>query len=384
MLWTWNMTLSANQPQKTLQYTPLHTLHASLGAKMVPFAGYDMPVSYGLGILKEHLHTRAAAGLFDVSHMGQMHVAGADWHATASALEALVPADVLNLKPGAQRYSQLLNDSGGIIDDLMIARPAEDDVVFLVVNAARKIADQAHIAEHLPSGVSLHWLEDKALLALQGPAAASVLSRHAPEAVRLTFMTVLRTQFDGTACHISRSGYTGEDGFEISVDAQHAEAVARALLAEPEVLPIGLGARDTLRLEAGLCLYGHDIDETSSPIEAALGWSVSKRRCRMGGFPGADRIAHDLNNGPRRRRAGFLLEGRSAAREGSDIFDEDAQLIGQVTSGAFSPSLNQAIAMGYVLPEFAKPGTTVSLIIRGKPVPAKTVPLPFVPHAYLR
>jgi aminomethyltransferase len=379
------MASEPNLPQESLQCTPLHGLHVSLGAKMVPFAGYDMPVSYPSGIIKEHLHTRAAAGLFDVSHMGQAHLAGPDWLTTAQALEALVPADVGGLKPGAQRYSQLLTASGGISDDLMATRPSADDgSLFLVVNASRKAADYAHIEGHLPAGVTLRKAEDKALLALQGPAAVTVLARHAPDAAGLAFMTAARMQFDGMDCHVSRSGYTGEDGFEISIDAAHAEAMARALLAEPEVLPIGLGARDTLRLEAGLCLYGHDIDESTSPVEAGLTWSIGKRRRENGSFPGADRIMRELRDGVTRRRVGLLLEGRSAARENSDIFDENGQLIGRVTSGAFSPSLNQAIAMGYVAAEFAKPGTSLTLIIRGKPAPARVVSMPFVLHGYIR
>lgn len=370
-----------------LERTPLDALHRELGAKMVAFAGYDMPVHYPAGILKEHLHTRAACGLFDVSHMGQAFLAGPDHRSTAEAVEALTPGSIVDLGLGRVRYSLLLNDAGGIVDDLMVTRTnseADDGGLILVVNAARKHADYAHIAERLPDEVALHPTADRALLALQGPEAAAVLSRHCPKAAALTFMTATSAEFDGIDCHVGRSGYTGEDGFEISVPAKHAETVARALLAEPEVAPIGLGARDSLRLEAGLSLYGHDLDETISPVEADLAWAIGKSRRACADFPGAGRILRELAEGPARLRVGLRPDGRAPAREGTAIHASDGERIGIVTSGGFAPSIDAPIAMGYVPPAYAAPGTRLDLMIRGRPHAASVVPLPFVPHRYRR
>jgi aminomethyltransferase len=370
-----------------LAVTPLHDLHLRLGARMVPFAGYDMPVQYRDGIIAEHTHVRAAAGLFDVSHMGQAFLAGPDHDTTARALEALVPADVVNLAPGRQRYTQLLNDEGGILDDLMITRsadPSEDGVLLLVVNASRKHDDYAHIEAKLPAAVRLLRAPHRALVALQGPKAAAVLARHAPDAAGLAFMSAASTRFDGIECHISRSGYTGEDGFEISANAKRIGAIAERLLDDANVKAVGLGARDSLRLEAGLCLYGHDIDGTTSPIEAGLAWSIQKRRRTEGGFPGADRIAAELANGTERVRVGLLPEGRAPAREGTEIRAADGTPIGQVTSGGFGPTVGGPIAMGYVNRRFAEAGTPVMLLVRSKELVAKVVPLPFVPHRYHR
>ncbi len=370
-----------------LKITSLHELHVSLDAKMAPFAGYDMPINYPAGILREHAHTRSEVGLFDVSHMGQAFLVGPDHETTARALEAFVPADVLELERGAMRYSQLLNDNGGVIDDLLISRsiaPEDDGSLMLVVNASRKEVDYAHITSRLPSRVTLAPLQDRALLALQGPKAIDIINRHAPGASHLTFMTAVTTEFDGLGCHISRSGYTGEDGFEISIAAAHAEEITRVLLDEEDVLPIGLGARDTLRLEAGLCLYGHELDETTSPIEAGLAWSIQRRRRQDGGFPGAARIQRELRDGPSRRRVGLLLDGRSATREGAPIMTADGAQVGVVTSGAYSPSLRRAIAMGYVGREHAAKDTALQVMIRGLAAPARVTALPFVPNSYFR
>lgn len=375
---------SSGEPLKT---TPLHSRHVALGARMVPFAGYDMPVQYPKGIIAEHQHTRTAAGLFDVSHMGQAYLVGPDHDTTARALETLVPADIVNLAPGKQRYTQFLNEQGGIRDDLMVARsadPADDGKLMLVVNAACKDADYLHLDQNLPDGVRLVRLEDRGLLALQGPKAAEVLARHAPDVAGMGFMSVMATAVAGIAVQVSRSGYTGEDGYEISVAAADAGALWDLLMAEPEVDAIGLGARDSLRLEAGLCLYGHDINQETSPVEAGLTWSIQKRRREEGGFPGENRIRQELAEGPLRVRVGLLPEGRAPAREGTQITDAAGELVGEVTSGGFGPSLGGPLAMGYVVPEFAKPGTALNLVVRGKPVPAKVVPMPFVPHAYKR
>jgi aminomethyltransferase len=375
---------ASDQP---LRRTPLYAQHVALGAKMVPFAGYAMPVQYPLGILKEHLHTRGSAGLFDVSHMGQAFLIGPNHATTAAALETLVPADILNLKPGQQRYSQLLNDAGGIIDDLMVTRSAsekEDGRLFLIVNASRKEVDYAHIAGRLPAGVILLPAPERALIALQGPAAARILAPLCPEASRLAFMQTTSARIGGLDGHISRSGYTGEDGFEISVAAEHAERLWQLLLRDDAVKAIGLGARDSLRLEAGLCLYGHDIDETTSPVEADLVWSMQKRRRSEGGFPGAARIQNEVANGPKRRRVGIRPEGRAPAREGTEILSPAGVRIGAVTSGGFGPSVNAPVAMGYVAAEHAKVGTPVNLMVRGKALSAAVAPLPFVPHRYVR
>ncbi len=367
--------------------TPLHGEHVALAARMVPFAGYDMPVQYPSGILTEHLWTRENAGLFDVSHMGQAELIGPDHETTARALEALVPADILNLKHGQQRYSQFLNEQGGILDDLMISRPldpSEDGKLILVVNAGCKEADYKHIAAHLPSSVKLNRRDDLALFALQGPKAEAVLSTLAPEAAAMGFMAVRCFKVAGFDCTVSRSGYTGEDGYEISVAADNAVALWRALLKNPDVKPVGLGARDSLRLEAGLCLYGHDIDEATSPIEAGLNWSIQKRRREEGQFPGFERIRRELAQGPARVRVGILPEGRAPAREGTLITDADGKEIGIVTSGGFGPSLNGPLAMGYVSAGHGEVGKSIQLIVRGKPIPATIAAMPFVPHHYKR
>ena len=376
-----------NSTKTELKRTPLHALHLELGAKMVPFAGYDMPVTYPQGLIQEHLHTREAAGLFDVSHMGQAFVTGPSHAATAAALEAMTPGEVAGLGLGRQRYTQLLNEDGGILDDLMITRStaaADDGRLMLVVNAACKDADYRHMAARLPQGVTLTPVEDRALLALQGPAAARVMAGHCPQAAALAFMTATSAEFDGIECHISRSGYTGEDGYEISVAAARAEELARILLSDPLVKPVGLGARDTLRLEAGLCLYGHDIDEATSPVEAELVWSIGKRRRDEGGFPGAERIQRELRDGPSRRRVGLRLGGRAPAREGCEIVSEGGEPVGRVTSGSFAPSIGGPVAMGYVAAGHAGIGTRLAVMIRGTRHPASVVSMPFTPHRYHR
>jgi aminomethyltransferase len=352
---------------------------------MVPFAGYEMPVQYPPGILKEHLHTRAGAGLFDVSHMGQASLVGPDHATTAAALETLVPADILGLAPGQQRYTQLLNDDGGIIDDLMVTRSAsaeDDGSLLLVVNASRKAVDYSHIADRLPDNVRLEPAPERALLALQGPHATEVLARLSGPPAHLRFMTAAAGQIGGIDCHVSRSGYTGEDGFEIALAAGKAEELARILLAQDGVQPIGLGARDSLRLEAGLCLYGHDIDETTSPVEAGLAWSIQKRRRAEDGFPGHERIRRELEQGATRRRVGVKPEGRAPAREGTAILAPSGERIGTITSGGFGPSVGGPVAMGYVEARYAAPATPLSLTVRGKPLAASVVSLPFVPHRY--
>jgi aminomethyltransferase len=367
--------------------TPLHALHVELGARMVPFAGYDMPVNYPAGILAEHLHTRASAGLFDVSHMGQALIEGADHEGAARALERLCPADILNLASGRQRYTQFLNAEGGIVDDLMVTRPADaDGRLLLVVNAARKTVDFDLLRAKLPADVRLTVLDALALIALQGPQSASVLARIAPgqNIETMPFMSARRLRVLDVEAHVSRSGYTGEDGFEISLAAQSADPFARRLLAEAEVRPIGLGARDSLRLEAGLCLYGHELDETIDPIEAGLNWSIQKRRRIEGGFAGAERIQAALASGPRRKRVGIRPEGRAPAREGADIVNQAGAVIGVVSSGGFGPSVGSPIAMGYVASESAAPGTPIGLIVRGKTLGASVVALPFHPNAYYR
>ncbi len=367
--------------------TPLASLHRELGARMVPFAGYSMPVQYPKGIIAEHNWTRESAGLFDVSHMGQAFLVGPDHATAARALEALTPGEFAALAPGRVRYTLLTTDRGGIIDDLMVTRPldpAEDGVLGLIVNAGRKVIDYAHLAARLPADVGLQVAEDRALLALQGPKAAAVFARHCPAAAAMGFMTSIRTEVDGVEAIVSRSGYTGEDGYEISVPGDAAERVARALLADAEVEPIGLGARDSLRLEAGLCLYGHDIDEATSPAEADLGFAIPKRRRIEGGFPGADRILGELASGAPRLRVGIRPEGRAPARDGTEIRDASGTLVGIVTSGGFGPSVGGPIAMGYVAADCAAPGTPLLLSVRGKDLPASVAPLPFVPHRYYR
>ena len=369
------------------QKTPLHALHVELGARMAPFAGYDMPIHYPPGVLAEHLHTRKFAGLFDVSHMGQALIESVDHASIATFLETLCPADLLNLGPGRQRYTQLLNDGGGIIDDLMVTRPpGADGALRLVVNASRKAVDFALIRSRLPSGVRLTPLPEAALIALQGPLAAPILARLAPgdELGTMPFMTARPARVAGLETFVSRSGYTGQDGYEISLASAQAESFARILLAEADVAPIGLGARDSLRLEAGLCLYGHELDETVDPIEAALSWSIQKRRRIESGFPGARRIQTALATGPSRQRVGIRPDGRAPAREGAEIISLDGAPIGVVTSGGFGPSVGAPIAMGFVARAYVAVGTPISLVVRGKPLSARVVALPFYPHAYYR
>ncbi len=362
-----------------LRTTPLNALHRELGATMVGFGGYDLPVHYQAGILKEHAHVRRAAGLFDVSHMGQIHLRG---EAVAQGLETLVPADVAGLRDGQSRYAVFTTETGGIIDDLIVTRGAHE-LLMLVVNAGGKEADLAHLTAHLTSGVDIEYL-DRALLALQGPQAVAVLANEVPETSSMPFMTALEAPLFGVAADITRSGYTGEDGFEISVAAEDAEHVARALLKNPAVLPVGLGARDSLRLEAGLCLYGHDIHLATTPVEAALGWSIGKRRRTEGGFKGAETILGQLVRGADRTRVGILPADRAPAREGTEILDEAGEVVGAVTSGGFSPTLERPVAMGYVPAELAVPGTKLGLSVRGRILPAEVTPLPFVPHRYHR
>jgi aminomethyltransferase len=363
----------------TLRTTPLDAWHRAQGARMVPFAGYSMPVQYQ-GVIAEHQHCRTQAALFDVSHMGQASLSGAS---AAAALERLVPGDIVGLKPGRQRYTLLTNEAGGIIDDLMVANLGNDRL-FLVLNAARKSVDLPHIEASLPPAVRLAELEDRALLALQGPLAAQVLLRLCPAAPLLPFLGVSETLVAGHACMISRSGYTGEDGFEISVPADHAEALAQALVEQPEVAPAGLGARDSLRLEAGLCLYGNDIDELTTPVEAGLLWVIGKRRRATWDFPGAEVVRDQVQTGAPRLRVGIRPDGRALARALTDIVADDGTAAGTVTSGGFAPTLNAPIAMGYVRRDLAADGTRLHLMVRGKPLPAAVAPLPFVPHRYAK
>jgi len=375
-----------SDPIDTPLRTPLYDAHVALGARMVPFAGYAMPVQYPAGILVEHAWTREHAGLFDVSHMGQAFLVGPDHATTAAALEALVPAAIRELAPGRQRYSQLTDATGGILDDLMVSRTtdAPDGWLFLVVNAGCKTADYAHIAAHLPAGVELRPLEDRALLALQGPEAEAVMEALGAPVAAMKFMDAAPMTLLGHAVHVSRSGYTGEDGFEISVAAADAVGLWNALLADERVKPIGLGARDSLRLEGGLCLYGHDIDTTTSPVEAALEWSIQKRRRVEGGFPGAARVQAELASGPARRRVGLTFDGRQPAREGAEIASKDGRVVGRVTSGGFGPTVQAPVAMGYVEAAFAAPGTELDVLVRGKPLPARVATLPFVPAGFRR
>jgi len=366
---------------ETLRKTPLHALHMELGAKMVPFAGYDMPVQYPTGVLKEHRHTREKAGLFDVSHMGQAFLGGDN---PAKALERVTPADVQGLKEGMQRYGLLLNDGGTIIDDFMFTHLAGEKDLYLVVNGATKEGDFAYMADKLKGQATLTPKPGRALLALQGPAAGNVLEKLSPGIATMTFMQVRRANVAGCPAIVSRSGYTGEDGFEISVEGKDVEKVARALLADPDVLPIGLAARDSLRLEAGLCLYGHDIDETTDPVEANLVWSIGKRRKEAKDFPAAEMIMDEIANAVSRKRVGILPTGRAPAREGTQIADKRGNVIGHITSGGFGPSLNAPVAMGYIDVQFAANGTEVDLIVRGKPNPARVAPMPFVPNRYKR
>lgn len=370
-------------PTETLSRTPLYDLHIELGARMVPFAGYEMPVQYPMGVLKEHNHTRTQAGLFDVSHMGQVRLSGAD---AAAALESLVPVDVAGLGVNRQRYAMFTNEQGGILDDLMVSNAG--DHLFLVVNAACKQQDIAHLRRHLDARCTIEELSDRSLLALQGPAAGAVMAQLVPQTAKMVFMDTATVQLAGVECFISRSGYTGEDGFEISVPNQHAEALARLLLAQDEVAPIGLGARDSLRLEAGLCLYGHDMDASTTPVEASLAWALSEARraggARPGGYPGADIIMRQLAQGVDRKRVGLLARDRMPVREGAELIDAEGRAVGKVTSGGFGPTVGGPVAMGYVDIEHAKPGTALQAIVRGKPVPIDVAKTPFAPQRYYR
>ncbi|THD75928.1 glycine cleavage system aminomethyltransferase GcvT [Thalassobius vesicularis] len=371
-----------------LKSLPLDGLHRELGAKMVPFAGYEMPVQYALGVMKEHLHTREQAGLFDVSHMGQVILRGPDYRSAALALEALVPVDVAGLGLNRQRYGFFTNDAGGILDDLMLAN--RGDHVFVVVNAACKDADIAHLRANMPEGVAVEVIEDRALLALQGPASEAALSALNPAVAAMKFMDVATVDLCGAECWVSRSGYTGEDGYEISVPVAAAETLARALLADERVEAIGLGARDSLRLEGGLCLYGHDIDETTTPAMAGLGWAIQKVRreggARDGGFPGAPTVLRELQEGPTERRVGLRPDGRAPMREGVELFKSEtaAVAIGRVTSGGFGPSVGGPVAMGYVPAALSAPGTQLFGEVRGKRLPVQVVALPFVPANFKR
>jgi len=365
----------------TLLATPLDALHRRLGARMVPFAGYALPVQYPSGILAEHAQCRSRAALFDVSHMGQVLVEGPG---AAEALQRATPSDLCSLRPGRQRYALLTTDSGGILDDAMIARLA-DDRFLLVLNAARKTLDVARLRALLPGAVAVTPLDDRALVALQGPASEAVMLRAgAAEAARLPFLGVAETRVAGLPALVSRSGYTGEDGFEISVASEDAVALAEALLADADVAPAGLGARDSLRLEAGLCLYGNDIDETTSPVEAGLGWTIGKRRRLAWDFPGAERIRGELENGPARLRVGILPEGRQPARAGTAVLAADGTPVGVVTSGGFGPTVGGPVAIGFVATGFARDFTPLELSLRDRLVPARVHTLPFVPHRYRR
>lgn len=367
-----------------IKHTCLHSLHLELGGKMVPFAGYDMPVQYSAGIMEEHIHTRRQAGLFDVSHMGQIFL---DTDGDAAALfERLVPGDIKGLKPGQIRYTLLLNDEGGIRDDLMVSRPGDGNPgrLYLVINAACKDQDFAYIQAALKGAAKLTMLEDRALMALQGPKAAEVLGRLNPAVRDLSFMYSGVFTLGGAECLVSRSGYTGEDGYEISVPAAQAEGLARRLLAESAVMPIGLGARDSLRLEAGLCLYGHDIDTHTTPVEANLTWTIGKRRKMDKDFPAAEKIMGQLFAGSTRKRVGILPDGRAPAREGTEIVDEGGKVIGIITSGGYGPTLGGPLAMGYVTSAYAADGTALGLMVRGKRLPARVAPMPFVPHRYFK
>jgi len=365
--------------------TPLNALHIELGARMVPFAGYSMPVQYPAGLMAEHLHTRAAAGLFDVSHMGQLRLVGPD---AAAAFESLMPVDVIGLGVNKQRYGLLLNDDGGIIDDLMFVNRGDD--IFVIVNGACKVGDIAHIQARIGQRCQVIPMPERALLALQGPQAVSALQRVLPGVERLVFMTGAAHTWNGADLYVTRSGYTGEDGFEISVPAEHADAFARALLAQPEVKPIGLGARNSLRLEAGLCLYGNDIDTTTTPVEAALNWAMQKVRrtggARAGGFPGADKILAQLDGTQpaARLRVGLKAQERIPVREHVELQNSAGERIGEVTSGLLGPTINQPIALAYVQSGYAALGTQVQAIVRGKAVPMEVIALPFVPTRYYR
>jgi aminomethyltransferase len=376
--------------QSSLKRTPLHAVHLALGGKMVPFAGYDMPVQYATGVLREHLHTRASAGLFDVSHMGQivLRPKSGKVEDAALALERLVPQDIVAIAPGRQRYAQFTNAAGGILDDLMVANFGSH--LFVVVNAACKAEDEAHLRANLSDACVVEPLPDRALIALQGPKAETVLAKLCADVAAMRFMDSGPRRIGDIDCFVSRSGYSGEDGFEISAPAEHAETLTNVLLTDPAVLPIGLGARDSLRLEAGLCLYGHDIDAGTTPVEGALEWSVQKSRrtggARAGGFAGADRILAQFENGASRRRVGLRPEGRAPVREGAALFADttSSEPIGRVTSGGFGPNLNAPVAMGYLPVSHAKTGSSVFAEVRGQRLPVQVASMPFVPNTYKR
>ena len=376
-------------PASVLLQTPLHTLHVELGARMVPFAGYSMPVQYPSGLIAEHRHTRNAAGLFDVSHMGQLRLVGPE---AAAALETLIPVDVIDLPAGKQRYGLLLNDDGGIIDDLMFfnRNVANGGDLFLIVNGACKLGDIAHIQQRIGSRCDVIAMPEMALLALQGPQAVTALQRLAPGVEQLVFMTGGRFTVAGCDCFLTRSGYTGEDGFEISVPADQADALARALLAQPEVKPVGLGARNSLRLEAGLCLYGNDIDSTTTPVEASLNWAIQKVRrtggVRAGGFPGAGKILGQLADPASlaKKRVGLVALERIPVREPAELQTISNQRVGHITSGLLGPSIDKPVAMGYVPPACAVIGTRLQAIVRGKPVAMEVAPMPFVASRFYR
>lgn len=372
-----------------LKKTPVHDWHVKNGGQMVPFAGYELPVQYAPGILKEHLHVRASAGLFDVSHMGIAYLSSSDgtFEPIASALEQLVPADVASLAIGQQRYTQLLNPTGGILDDLMVWRPAAaSDTLGLVVNAACKEADYAHLQAHLPADIKLTRRDELALFALQGPAAEAVLSANAPDVAKLNFMQTMTATWFGISVHVSRSGYTGEDGFEISVANEQALELWSLLMKDTRVLPIGLGARDSLRLEGGMCLYNNDIDQTTSPVEANLTWSIQKRRRTDGGFLGAQRVLDELKKGTSRLRVGLKPEGRAPVRAGAKLFETEtsSDLIGTVTSGGFGPSFGGPVAMGYVPNRLSQLGTRLFAEVRDRRLPVAVHGMPFVPNRFKR
>ncbi|MDB5744863.1 MAG: glycine cleavage system protein [Polaromonas sp.] len=383
------MSHDASAPTAPLQQIPLHGLHVELGARMVPFAGYAMPVQYPAGLMAEHLHTRSAAGLFDVSHMGQLRLVGPN---AAAAFETLMPVDVVGLAPGKQRYGLLLNDDGGIIDDLMFFNRdhASGGDIFVIVNGACKAADIAHIQQRIGMHCDVIPMPEMALLALQGPQAVTALQRLAPGVEKLIFMSGGRFTVAGCDCFLTRSGYTGEDGFEISVAASQAEALARALLAQPEVRPVGLGARNSLRLEAGLCLYGSDIDATTTPVEASLNWAIQKVRrtggARAGGFPGAEKVLAQLDDPAilQRKRVGLTALERIPVRDHTPLHDTDGTPVGEVTSGLLGPTVNQPVALAYVTPALAALGSAVTAMVRGKPVPMQVSATPFVPARYYR
>jgi aminomethyltransferase len=379
------MEIRLSDSNDQLLKTPLNALHVELGARMVPFAGYSMPVQYPAGLMAEHRQTRESAGLFDVSHMGQLRLAGPD---AAAAFESLMPVDVIGLAEGKQRYGLLLTDEGTIIDDLMFVN--RGDHIFVIVNGACKAGDIAHIRSRIGSRCEVIPMPERALLALQGPKAHHAMQRLVPGALQLVFMTGGAFQWQGADLFITRSGYTGEDGFEISVHESHADALARALLAQPEVKPIGLGARNSLRLEAGLCLYGNDIDTTTTPVEAQLNWAMQKVRrtggARAGGFPGADKVLGQLDGTlpVARKRVGLVALERVPVREHTELRDEQGRKIGEVTSGLLAPTLDKPIAMGYVDASCASAGMRVNAIVRGKPVAMEVAPMPFVPNRYFR